>query len=176
MSIYTDSSALLIIDMVNDFADPDGALFVPSAREIISRVADLARMARKRGLPVLHVKDTHEPDDQEFENWPPHAVEGTWGARVIEQLEPSESDYVVEKKRFSAFFETGLDGLLEDLGVSHLVLTGTVTNICILATAIDALMRGYEVTVPSDAVAGLEEEHHRSALEQIHEVLGGEVV
>lgn len=176
MDLFRDDSALLVVDMVRDFAHPQGALPVPDAVEIIDDIAELAGEARGKGIPVIYANDAHEPDDEEFEKWPPHAVSGTPGAEVVEELEPHPEDHVVEKKRFSAFFDTELDSLLRGLDVGHLVITGTVTNICVLATALDATMRGYEVTVPRFAVAGLDSEDHEYALKQIDQVLGGEVL
>lgn len=176
MGVFTGSSALLVIDMVKDFVDPDGALSVPGARTVVPRISDLIREARDDGIPVIYVNDAHDPDDEEFEKWPPHSVAGTEGAKVVEDLEPGNSDHVLEKKRFSAFYGTRLDELLEELGVDHLVMTGTVTNICIFASTLDALMRGYRVTVPGDAVAGIDEGDHDFALRQIEEVFGAEVL
>ncbi len=176
MSLFTGESALIIIDMINDFVRPDGALPVPAAMEIVPYVATLADEARERGIPVIYADDSHYPDDKEFEDWPVHAVEGTDGARVVEELEPNEGDHVVICRSYSGFFGTNLEELLGELGVRHVVVTGTVTNICVFATCLDAYMRGYRITVPRDGVAGLNEEEHEFALRQIEQVLFGEVV
>lgn len=176
MGVFTENSALLIADMIFDFVDPDGMLYVPGIEKIVPRVAGLIAEAREAGAPVIYVNDAHDPDDEEFEQWGPHAIVGTPGTRVVDELAPREGDHVLEKKRYSAFYETGLDDLLKELGVRHLVITGTVTNICVLVSSIEALMRGYRVTVPRDAVQGLNEADHDFALEQIEKVFGGEVV
>lgn len=176
MSVFTESSALIIVDMIHDFVKPSGSLTVPDALGIVDHIAELAGEARESGVPVIFVNDSHDPDDVEFEKWPPHAVKGTEGANVIEELEPRPGDHVVTKTRFSGFFKTELGDLLEKLGVDHLVITGTVTNICVLATALDAVMRDYTVTVPRNGVAALSDEEHRFALLHIEKVLGGEVL
>jgi len=175
MGLFGQNSALLIIDMIYDFVHPEGALLVPDARGIIDQIRELAGEARSLDLPVIYVNDSHDPDDEEFKHWPKHAVEDTKGSEVIEELEPVEGDYVLPKKKFSVFFETDLDDLLKKLNVRHLVLTGTVTNICILASAMEAVMRGYDITVPRAAVAALTDEEHEFALGQIENVFGGEV-
>lgn len=176
MSLFTEKSALIIVDMINDFVRPQGALPVPAAMGIVPFIASLVDEARKKGIPVIYADDSHDPDDKEFDDWPDHAVEGTEGARVVDELEPQEEDHIVTCKSYSGFFGTRLDELLSELGVRHLVITGTVTNICVYATCLDAYMRGYEITVPRDGVAGLDEQEHEFALRQIEKVLFGEVV
>jgi nicotinamidase-related amidase len=175
MGLFRNNSALLIVDMINDFVEETGALPVPGAKEIVPSIAELAREAREIGAPVIYVNDSHDPDDAEFDIWGPHAVTGTEGTEVAKGLEPQNGDYVLTKKRFSAFFKTELEELLQRLGVEHLIITGTVTNICIFATALDAIIRGYSVSVVEAGVAALDEEDHRFALKQIEKVFGGEV-
>lgn len=174
--MFRKDSALLIADMIVDFVDPSGKLYVPGIQKIVPSLAALAEEARSLGVPVIYVNDAHEPDDDEFDQWPEHAVKGTRGTEVIEELEPLPGDHVLEKKRYSAFFNTGLAELLESLGVRHLVITGTVTNICVFVSAIEALMRGYSVTVPREAVHALSDSDQELALDQIERVFGGEVV
>lgn len=176
MGIYEEKSALLIADMIRDFVDPGGMLYVPGIEVIVPRIASLIAEARAEGIPVIYVNDWHDPDDDEFEQWGPHAIAGTPGTEVVDELAPAEGDHVLKKKRYSAFYGTGLEDLLEELGVDHLVIAGTVTNICVFVSAVEALMRGYRVTVPGDAVHALNEEDQRNALDQIERVFGGSVV
>ncbi len=176
MEIFGEHSALLIADMIFDFVDPKGKLYVPGVETIVPRIAQLISEARGKGLPVIYVNDAHDPDDEEFQLWGEHAVKGTPGTEVVSELAPEDGDYVLEKKRYSAFYGTGLDELLERLGVDHLVITGTVTNICVMVSAIEALMRGYRVTVPKDAVHALSDADQQTALDQIGRVFGGRVV
>jgi nicotinamidase-related amidase len=176
MDMFGEHSALIIADMIYDFVDPEGKLYAPGVERIVGRLAGLIAEARGAGVPVIYVNDAHDPDDEEFQQWGEHAIIGTPGTEVVQELTPSDSDYVLEKKRYSAFYETKLDKLLEMLGVKHLVVTGTVTNICVLVSAIEALMRGYRVTVPRDAVHALNETDQWYALDQIERVFGGQVV
>ncbi len=170
-SIRQDRKALLIIDMLNDFVRKGAPLEVPKARGIVKNIRRELERAREAGMPVIYCCDRHDSNDREFEAWPPHAVRGTEGSEVIEELKPVTGDLVIGKKNYSAFYRTNLDRVLKRLGIKHLILTGLVTNICILYTAVDAHMRGYEVTVPEDCVAGLEAEDNRFALKQIRKVL-----
>jgi len=176
MGVYTERSALLIADMIFDFVDPSGMLYVPGIEVIVPRIAELITEARDSGIPVIYVNDSHEQDDEEFHQWPPHAIAGTPGTRVVAELTPREGDHILNKTRYSAFYGTELDELLKKLEVNHLVVTGTVTNICVLVSAIEALMRGYRVTVPENAVHALNDEDQRTALDQMERVFGGEVL
>lgn len=174
--VQEKKAALLIIDMLNDFVKPGGTLVVPTAAAIIPNISQRREEARGNGEPVVYVCDTHHPNDSEFQQWPRHAVEGTWGAQVVDELKPSADDYVIPKRRFSAFFETSLDLLLRELNVGTIALTGTVTNICIYATALHGRMLGYEIIIYEDCVAGLAEEDHNFALKQMKEVLGAKII
>lgn len=167
----TDKKALLIIDMLNDFVARGAPLEVPRARGIIANIRRELKKARRVNIPIIYCCDSHSRDDKEFEVWPPHAVRGTPGAEVIEELSPRRGDIVVRKRTYSGFYRTTLDSTLRGLGVRHLILTGVLTNICILYTAADAYMRGYEVSVPEDCVTALRADDHRFALRQIQEVL-----
>ncbi len=169
-------TAVVVIDMLNDFIGKDAPLRVPDAEKIVPTVARRIEQARAAGDAIIYVCDAHDPDDEEFKVWPPHAVHGTPGAAVIDALAPQPQDLVIRKQRFSGFYQSELDAALGALGISRLQVIGTVTNICVLYTVADARARGYEVTVFRDAVAGLDPEDHRFALRQMETVLGAQVV
>ncbi|MEK6726888.1 MAG: isochorismatase family cysteine hydrolase [Deltaproteobacteria bacterium] len=162
---------LLIIDMLDDFVLPGAPLEVPDTRKIIPNIGREIIKARGAGYPVVYVCDSHAPDDREFQIWPRHCVKGTKGARVVDELAPEPKDIVIEKTTYSGFFNTRLEEVLRSLGVTDLIITGCVTNICILFTASDAVLRGYNVTVPKDCVAGLNKEDHEFGLRQMEKVL-----
>ncbi len=174
--VFEADSALLVIDMLNDFIEEGGALSVPGAKRIVPRIAELIAEARREGVPVIYVTDAHREDDHEFRYWPPHAVTGSWGAGVVVELAPQAGDYIVPKRRYSAFFGTDLDNYLREMGVKTLYLTGVLTNICVYATALDASMRNYTVKVFKDAVASLSEETDRFVFQQLEEVLQAELL
>jgi len=171
VSGMADRTALLVIDLLNDFVLEGAPLQVPDARKIVAPIRAQIEKARKQDIPIFYLCDRHRADDPEFKVWPRHAVQGTPGAEVIAELAPAEGDWVVPKTSYSAFFNTDLDERLRESGVEHLIFTGFVTNICVLYTAVDAYMRGYTVEVPEDCVGGLNEEDHRFALRQIKEIL-----
>lgn len=170
------TSALLIIDMLNDFVLPGAPLEVPDTRKIIPNIEREIEKARAEGYPIVYVCDAHAPDDKEFQIWGRHCVKGSQGARVIDELEPEPKDTVVEKTTYSGFFNTRLEGVLKEIGATDLILTGCVTNICIMFTASDAVLRGYKVTVPKDCVAGLNKEDHEFALRQMEKVLKVKII
>lgn len=176
MDWINENTALLIADMIYDFVDPDGALHVPNALNIVENIAGLISEARSVGAPVIYLNDAHLHDDLEFGQWPKHAIKGTRGAEVVKELEPVAGDIIVEKTRYSGFFKTNLESILEERATKRVVITGAVTNICVLTTAYDAVMRNIEVVVFRNAVAAIEEKDGEFALAQIEKVLGGTVI
>ncbi|MCX8205457.1 MAG: cysteine hydrolase [Candidatus Nezhaarchaeota archaeon] len=167
--------AVLVIDMLNDFVE--GSLKLPGAEGLVPNIKKLLEAARQRGVPIVYVCDAHlEKVDRQLELWGPHALRGTWGAKVVSGLEPLKGDFVVEKRRYSGFYETGLDLLLRELGVDTLILTGVATEVCVQHTAADAYYRGYRLVVVEDCVKGVSEEAHRAGLEAMKRLYGAKVV
>ncbi|MGI5818418.1 MAG: cysteine hydrolase family protein [Armatimonadota bacterium] len=170
------SEALIVIDMLNDFVRDDGALKCGKRVDrIIKPISRRLIQARQYGHTVIYMCDRHRPDDPEFEQFPPHAVEGAEGAQIIEELAPEEGDYVLAKRRYSAFFQSQLLLALLENDVTEIELTGVCTNICVMYTAADAVNYGFNVFVRADQVAALDEESHEIGLQQMEEVLGVEV-
>ena len=168
--------AILVIDVLNDFVKPGGSLRVERAEHIIPKLKALLEWARRKGIPIIYACDAHRKGvDAELALWGDHAIEGTWGAQVVDELKPRDGDFVVKKRRYSAFFGTDLDLLLRELGVDTLILTGLVTNVCVQHTAADAFFRGYKLIVVSDCCEALTEEDHEGALEYMRKVYGAEV-
>lgn len=168
--------ALLVIDMLNDFLLPGAPLEVSQGRRIVPSLKKRISQARKEGIPVIYLCDSHSRDDEEFEHWPPHAIAGTDGARIIDELKLQREDHIIEKTRYSGFYRTELDELLKRLEVEELIMTGLVTNICVLYTAADAAMRGYSVIVPTDSVAALNEADGQFALNQMANILKAKLI
>lgn len=170
--------ALLVIDMLNDFVLKGAPLEVPETREVAPNIKREIDKARAEGNPIIFICDTHAPDDKEFSKfgWPPHAVKGTRGAEVVDELKPQKGDMVIEKTTYSGFYYTYLDETLKRLGVNSLRLTGCVTHICVMFTASDAVLRDYKVTVVEDSVAGLSKEDHNAAIRIMKNVLGVRIV
>lgn len=167
------SRALLVIDMLEDFISEEGVLYIGApAEKVAQNVAKALEHARSEGIPVIYVCDSHDQDDSEFAMFPPHCIQGSRGAGVVEDLRPLPGERVIKKRRFSAFFGTDLDLYLREHGIEELVLTGVCTNICVLYTAADARMLNYRVTVLSDCVASFDEEAHSFALREMEKTLG----
>ena len=150
-------TALVVVDMQKDFVDEGGALVVPGAAATVPPIRRLLEAFRGRGLPVFYTQDSHAEGDPEFEVWGRHVVRGSVGEEVVDALRPAESDVVVRKPRYDAFYGTDLDGRLRSAGVDTLVITGTVANICVHYTTASAALRGYRVICPVDCVSSLNE-------------------
>lgn len=159
--------ALLIIDMLHDYVDEGSPMEMPMARAIVQPLRQRLALERSRGTPIIYINDRHSEDDPDFRVWPRHAVRGTDGARVIPPLAPQPQDRQIDRVSYSAFFETGLESLLNELGVTDLILAGQAADACVMMTAVDALMRGFRVEVPEQCVAGTTEEGKTFALRRI---------
>jgi nicotinamidase-related amidase len=155
--------ALLVVDMLNDFVT--GKIKNPRAEEIVPNIADLLRQARRdEDWMVVFSNDAHLPQDFELKVWGEHAMAGTKGAEIVPELPVEPTDFVLPKRTYSAFYETGLDPLLRQFGVDTLIVTGQHTNMCVRHTTADAFFRGYDVIVPHDAVESLTAEDHETGL------------
>jgi len=162
-----ENKAVIIIDMLNDFVTGD--LKCERAEHIIPNLKKLIVEARKHNIPVIYSNDAHYPQDYEvIERWGKHAIKGTKGAEVIAELKPTERDYIVEKRTYSGFYETGLDPLLNSLyrgeGVKTVILGGLHTNLCVRHTAADAFFRGYKIIIAKDGVEAFTQEDHEQGL------------
>jgi nicotinamidase-related amidase len=150
----TRRRALLVIDMIRDHLAPGSLLEVPRARQVVPALRKRIEEARAAGDPVVYVVDEHDPDDPDLEAWGTHAVKGTAGTEIWEELAPRAGDRVVKKASYSAFFESSLASVLDELKIDTLVLTGCLTEIGLMATATDAMQQGFVIEVPPDTQAG----------------------
>lgn len=165
--------AVIVVDMLVDFVH--GKLAAARAAALIDPLARLLGAARAAAKPVIYVGDAHLPHDFELRLWGEHAMRGSDGARIIPELAPGKDDYLLEKRSYSAFFETGLDSLLRSRSVDTLVLAGLHTHICVRHTAADAFFRGYRIVVPTDCVTAFAEAEHESGLEYLRRIYGAEL-
>ena len=169
-------------DFFDDFNLDDLALAGALAEELADERREWERIkremekARSGNYPVIYLCDSHNTNDREFKIFPPHAVKNTEGSKIIEELKPQGNDIIIRKSSFSGFYNTDLDEVLKRLEVKKLIVTGDATNIGVLYTVSDAVMRGYEVDVVKDAVIGLNPQDHRFALKQMGEVLSVNIV
>ena len=160
-------TAVIVVDMQNDFVNPRGRLFVPSAPATVPRIKRLLEKAREAAVMTIFTKDTHYPGDPEFSIWGEHVVKGSWGWEIVDELKPVEGEIVIEKTRYDAFYGTPLDDLLRAYGIENVVVVGTVANICVLHTVAGAALRWYKVVVPVDAISALNEFDYYAALRQM---------
>jgi nicotinamidase-related amidase len=166
--------ALLIIDVLNDFLT--GSLKCERAFHIVPNIEKVASALRAKRLPVIYCNDAHiKGIDGELALWGEHAIKGTEGAEVIEDLKPRAEDYIVPKRRYSCFFGTDLDTLLRELRTDEVVLTGLHANLCVRHTAADAYFRGYRITMLSDCVEALSQEEYDSGLEYVRKYYGARI-
>ncbi len=166
---------VLVMDMVRGFCEEGHNLYVgPTIREIIPRIQNRLREEKARGSHVIFLCDTHDPDDLEFELFPPHCIRGSGEPEVIPELREFADD-VIPKRRYSGFFETALEQRLRELAPDKIVVVGDCTNICVLYTVADARNRDYAVEVPADCVTTFDPDAHKFALHQLKTVLGAEV-
>ena len=184
-------TALLVVDMQRGFLRPGEAMEVAPARECVPRIRALLDTFRAKRLPVaftefvyseaapLLVGELH-PEHKPARPGAPTGfgrpssacLEGTPSAETVEELRPAPGELVVRKRWYDGFAGTPLDGALRARGVTSLVVTGTMTDICVLATVIGAFNREYRVTVADDGVATLWPEIQRATLDIIGRAYG----
>lgn len=184
-------TALLVVDMQRGFLDPGEALEVPAAREIVPRISTLLELFRGKRLPVafsefvysekvpLLVGELHPEHKPERPGEPTgfgrpssNCLEDHPSVHTVAELAPRPYELVVRKHGYDAFAGTPLDGALRARGITSLVVTGTLTDICVLATVVGAFHREYRVTVVEDGVATLWPEIQRATLDIIGRAYG----
>lgn len=170
-------NAIIVVDMQKGFMAPEGTLFCgEEAREIIPRVKKRVEREKAGGAAVFFTRDTHEPDDKEFEMFPPHCVAGGEEVEIIDELAGlAEQARIVEKRRYSAFFETDLAEQLAALKPDKVIIVGDCTDICVLHTVTDLRNRDYAVEVPADCVASFDPRQHEWALRHMEKILGAAI-
>lgn len=179
-------TALLVVDMQRAFVEPGQAMEVPPAREIVPRIQELIAVFREQRLPVVFTEFTYSPTAPLLvgELHPEHrpaapgaptgfgrpsssCLEGEDNARVIPELAPRTDELVVRKHYYDGFNGTVLDGALRARGIRTVVVTGTMTDICVLGTVIGGFNREYRLIVVEDAVATLWPEIQRATLDVV---------
>lgn len=168
----TDRSALIVIDMANDFVFPTGVIadaggpeYQLRAQAIIPRLRRLIDAARTTGIPVIYTTDAHTPADTELRKWPPHAMKGTRQAEIVPDLKPAPGDVVLEKRTYSPFSSSDLESVLRKGGITRLYITGLHTDCCARHTSGDAFQKGLDLVWVTDALQAFTEEAHQAGLE-----------
>jgi nicotinamidase/pyrazinamidase len=170
---YTPKTALIVVDMQNDFADPGGSLFVQGAADILPLVNSEARLATEAGAFVVYTQDWHPESTAHFAKdggiWPVHCVGGSWGAAfhpALSVVGPSVRKGANGEDGYSGFTmkdpvsgetrPTELEGLLRERGIEKAVVVGLATDYCVRSTAIDAANLGFDTEVLQDAIAAVD--------------------
>jgi len=170
-------TAIVVVNLLVDMIERAKPFpMPPEYGDILDRTVEFVKAARQAGYPIVFIQDQHRPGDKEFTDFSvgqPHAIRGTEGAQLVEQLFPlGESDYHVGKRRFSAFYSTDMDLYLREEGIRRLVIVGRPSNVCALYSAADGFMRRYEVVAISDCLYSKTGEMHQRAMREFEATLG----
>lgn len=183
VTVDAKKTAVMVVDMQNDFCNPKGSLFVgPSVEAAIPCIKTLLDRARGVGIPIIYTQDWHAPDDPEFAIWPIHCVRNTWGAEVVEELKPKPGDIMLRKMTYDSWFKPktmeDLEDIVKRLNVTHIIVVGTVSHICVMHAVAGAALRGYKVVVPIDCISSIEsfkEFSHQFSIFQMKFLYGADI-
>lgn len=170
---YDPRTALVIVDVQNDFADPKGSLYVPGGEHVVPVINEEIAKAKAAGGLVVYTRDWHPESTPHFAKdggvWPVHCVAGTWGAEFHPDLvvdgpeihkgangEDGYSGFTMRDPETGEEVPTALDGILKEHGIAKLVVGGLATDYCVKATALDGLRLGYDVTVLKKAIRAVD--------------------
>ena len=174
-------SALLVIDaQVEATAEDQGTLTAVGSTDAVERVLDLLEAARRARLPIVFTQEVHRKELVDFGREldgvePVHCLEGTPGVELRPEVRPRDGEWLIQKRRYSAFFATDLDLLLRGLGVETLIVCGFLTDVCVHYSCVDAHQRDYHVYVARDATAGSSLAASEAALKAIEYLQAGAV-
>jgi len=169
------SVTLLVIDLQKDFFDreyTDQAKAKRTKQNLAFNLNQLLDSARQSGIPVIFINTSLLPDQS---NWNLRmkdinssvCIRGTEGEALISEINTSQDDMIITKERYSAFFRTKLDGILQELAIGKLIICGINTHACVRTTAIDAFMRDYRVFIPTECVASYDQDWHDSTMDYL---------
>ena len=176
VEIDIDRTALLVVDMLNDFFEEGGAMVLSGGKSLYKPIATLLEAARAKKIPVFWLNQWLREDDSLFKKRVPHCIVNSWGAEIVDSLPQHPEDIIIHKRRYSGFFQTSLDLYLRERNIKHVIVTGVVTNICVRSTVNDAFFLGYEVIVPRDCVEATSPEHQETHLYDINTHYGSVLI
>jgi ureidoacrylate peracid hydrolase len=182
VSIDPERTAVVVVDMQNDFGAVGGmfhraGIDISGITAAVGATRGVLSAAREVGIPVVYLRMEHKPDLSDIgpadgPHWIKHSpdgvgdtvtapdgsqsrilVRGTWNSEILDELAPEPGDRVVSKHRYSGFFETELDEVLQGFGATHLLVTGCTTSVCVESTVRDAMFRDYHCIVLEDCTA-----------------------
>jgi nicotinamidase-related amidase len=162
--------ALLIIDMINDFQFDYGPELAKQTEDISHKIFSLKKKMKTLGNPIIYVNDHYELWQADFKKIA-ETCKNPLNENIIHTIYPEDDEYFLIKPKHSAFYGTALNTLLYNLEIKELIITGVAGNICVLFTANDAYMRGYDIIIPSDCIASNTEEDNAFALKMMKKTL-----
>lgn len=168
-------TALLVIDMLNPYEHPEAGRLAERVAEALPGVETLLRRAGEEESPIVYVNDNYGDWNSSSEELARQAMAGAH-PELVEPVLPAEGQSFVVKARHSAFYETPLEYLLDQMGVGRLVFSGQVTEQCILYSALDAYVRHFDVVIATDAVAAIYDDLGEAALTMMERNMGADLV
>ena len=186
LAIDKQKTALIVVDMQNQCLRDEGAfvklgLDITYLKSTLEPVKRLVETCHREGIPIIFTRSVLRPDYKDaglFAELFPTAREagakiaGTWNVEIVEELAPRPGDYIVDKARYSAFYNTNMEVILHGLGVDTLIVCGVTTEVCVESTLSDAFSRDYHVVLVRDAVAAVDPIRHEGALRTIEYAFG----
>lgn len=183
---FDDRTALVVVDVQNDFAHPDGSLYVEGGEQVAGRVNQLVQDARAAGAFVVYTQDWHPHETAHFVDsggiWPRHCVQDTWGARFVDELAvdgpvvqkgtdggDGYSGFSVRDPQTGSVHATALDRMLRERGIERVVVVGIAQDVCVKETALDARRLGYATAVLADATRPVDRAQGARALTAMRE-------
>lgn len=161
-------TALLLIDLQNE----EGTSDVVGMNQVLEDTASLIKTCREKGIPVIYTRHINRSDGIALANKEPVNKQGeplyyhseSSSIEVADEIKPRKQDIIVDKYRYSGFFESNLEVVLKGLGIKHLIIGGVLTDVCVLSTALDAYYRDYQINVVKDICGTTTEGAHMAAI------------
>ncbi len=181
---FDSHTALVVVDVQNDFADPKGSLYIPGGEQVAGVINELVEEARQADAFVVYTQDWHPEHTPHFieegGSWPKHCVRNTWGAELVSRLsiagpvlkkgtggEDGYSGFSVRDPQSGIATKTALDSMLEERGIERVIVVGLAHDVCVKETALDALRLGYETLVATPATRPVSEDGARRATREL---------
>jgi nicotinamidase/pyrazinamidase len=165
--------ALFVVDMLRDFLETDGALHCgPSARKIIPFVSRKIKQFRKKNFPVIYLCDSHQRGDYELKFYRSHAMKGTKGAQIVDELLPQKEDFVITKRCYDGFSNSSLEKKLKQMKIKEVHIVGVCTSICVMENAAGLFYRKIPTAVYKEGVRDFDSKNHQFALKRMKQVYG----
>jgi ureidoacrylate peracid hydrolase len=179
LALRPGKTALLAIDMQKGFLDPDAAIKVTINQESISNVKSLMKKCREISIPIVYIQFIYSPQIPNLVGkfWPQHekdqcCVLGHASCDIIDELKPEKSDTIIQKHGYDAFYGSSLDYKLRASEITHLIITGVTTDVCVFATVCGGFHLEYKMTIAEDGVAATSLQRHQASLEILRRNFG----